>query len=113
MGPARDRGQVPSVPGRDADRRGYGRYLEIDIAETEPGDWPYMGLLAPESLEPGGLLEELVRQSVAFGNELRDTVEEQIRDTALPSIARGPRAASVPLLARGSPPRTTGGYGIL
>lgn len=66
-----------------------GRYLEIDIAETDPDDWPYMGLLSPESLEPGGLLEELIRQSVAFGNELRDTVEEQIRNKVLPSVARG------------------------
>jgi hypothetical protein len=66
-----------------------GRYLELDITETQDDDWAYIGLLAPESLEPGGLLERLMEESIALGNELRDTVEQQLRERVLPAIARG------------------------
>jgi hypothetical protein len=38
---------------------------------------------------PGGLLERLLQESVAFGSELRDSVESQIRNVVLPAIARG------------------------
>lgn len=65
------------------------RYLEMDITATQPHDWAYLGLLAPESLEPGGLLEQLVEEADRLGNELREDVERRIRDEALPSIARG------------------------
>ncbi|MDP9340674.1 MAG: hypothetical protein M3Q23_00920 [Actinomycetota bacterium] len=65
------------------------RYLEIDITHTEPGDWAYLGLLAPESLAPGGLLERLVEEAAALGNELRETIERQIREEVLPALARG------------------------
>jgi hypothetical protein len=66
-----------------------GRFLEIDVVETQTDDWPYVGLLAPESLIPGGLLDRLLVESAALGAELRDSVEQQIRDMVLPSIARG------------------------
>lgn len=65
------------------------RYLEMDITATQPDDWTYLGLLAPESLEPGGLLERLVEEADHLGNELREDVERRIRDEALPSIACG------------------------
>jgi hypothetical protein len=65
------------------------RYLEMDIMATQPDDWTYLGLLAPESLEPGGLLEKLVEEADRLGNELREDVERRIRDEALPAIARG------------------------
>jgi hypothetical protein len=66
-----------------------GRYLELDITETDQDDWPYIGLLAPESLAPGGLLERLLDESATLGNELRDNVERQFRDVVLPAVARG------------------------
>lgn len=66
-----------------------GRYLELDIAETDPADHAYLGLLAPGSLAPGGLLQELIDESMTLGNELRDEVERRIRDRVLPSLARG------------------------
>lgn len=66
-----------------------GRFLEIDVVETQADDWPYIGLLAPESLMPGGLLERLLVESATLGADLRDSVERQIRDVVLPAIARG------------------------
>jgi hypothetical protein len=66
-----------------------GRYLELDITETDEDDWPYVGLLAPESLLPGGLLERLLDESTTMGNELRDNVERQFREAVLPAVARG------------------------
>ena len=65
------------------------RYLELDVSETEEGDWAYLGLLAPDSLAPGGLLEQLVDEVASLGNELRETVEQRIRDHVLPAIAKG------------------------
>ncbi len=84
---ARDRFRL--FPAQTAVGAATGRYLELDITETEPDDWPYIGLLAPECLEPGGLLEQLVEESVSLGNDLRDTIEQQIRDHVLPAVARG------------------------
>jgi hypothetical protein len=66
-----------------------GRFLELDITETDEDDWPYIGLLAPESLLPGGLLERLLDESATMGNELRDNVERQFREAVLPTVARG------------------------
>lgn len=65
------------------------RYLEMDLVTTEPDDWVYVGLLAPESLEPDGLLERLVQEAIDLGNSLRAEVEQQISELVLPSIARG------------------------
>lgn len=65
------------------------RYLEMDITTTQPEDWTFLGLLAPDSLAPGGLLERLVQEAEQLGNELRDDVERRIREDVLPSIARG------------------------
>jgi hypothetical protein len=65
------------------------RYLELDLDHTAPDHWVYLGLLAPESLAPGGILERLVEEAVSLGNELRETVERQIRDEVLPALARG------------------------
>jgi len=65
------------------------RYLEMDLTIASGDDWPYLGLLAPESLIPGGLLEQLVAEAARLGNELRDDVEQRIRDQMLPAIARG------------------------
>jgi hypothetical protein len=82
-------GRFRLFPAKTAIGAATGRYLEIDIAETDVDDWPYIGLLAPECLAEGGLLDELVEDSVNHGNELRDTVEQQIRDEVVPAIARG------------------------
>lgn len=84
---AKDRFRL--FPAQTAVGAATGRYLELDITETEPDDWPYIGLLAPECLAPGGLLEQLVEESVSLGNDLRDTIEQQIRDHVLPAVARG------------------------
>ncbi len=84
---AKDRFRL--FPAQTAVGAATGRYLELDITETEQDDWPYIGLLAPECLEAGGLLEQLVEESVSLGNDLRDTIEQQIRDHVLPAVARG------------------------
>ncbi|MGH2652820.1 MAG: Eco57I restriction-modification methylase domain-containing protein [Actinomycetota bacterium] len=65
------------------------RYVEMDLTATQTDDWAYIGLLAPESLEPGGLLEQLVQEAERLGNELREDVEQRIREQVLPAIARG------------------------
>ena len=83
------RGRFRLFPAQTAVGAATGRYLEIDITDTQPDDWAYIGLLAPESLEPGGLLQQLVEESVSLGNDLRDTVEKQIREAVLPAVARG------------------------
>jgi hypothetical protein len=51
-----------------------GRYLELYITETDEDDWPYVGLLALESLLPVGLLERLLDESATMRNELRQNV---------------------------------------
>lgn len=66
-----------------------GRYLEFDLATTQNDDWPLLGLLAPESLERGGILDQLIEDAVRFGTELRDQAEVRLREFALPAIARG------------------------
>lgn len=64
------------------------RYLEMDVGTTTEDGWRYLGLLAPDSLRPGGLLERLVREAEMAGNELREEVEKQIREQVLPALAR-------------------------
>lgn len=65
------------------------RYVEFDLDSAGPGEWPYLALLAPHALEPGGLLDRLVEEARLHGNRLRETVEIQIRDDVIPAIARG------------------------
>lgn len=66
-----------------------GRYVELDLQATDEDSHAYLGLLAPESLEPGGLLDQLIEDSVTHGNELREDVERRLRDHVLPSLAQG------------------------
>lgn len=65
-----------------------GRYLELDLMTTRTDDWPLLGVLAPESLEPGGILDQLILDARRFGNELQREVEVRIRDRVLPQLAR-------------------------
>ncbi|MFA5786485.1 MAG: hypothetical protein WDA71_05805 [Actinomycetota bacterium] len=66
-----------------------GRYLEFDLTTTQNDDWPFLGLLAPESLQPGGRLDTLLEEAIRFGEDLRDALEVRFREKALPAIARG------------------------
>ncbi len=65
------------------------RWLEID-ASLVPGDWRWLlGLFAPISLKPDGLLDQFQVRAADHGTELRERIEQQIRERALPAIARG------------------------
>lgn len=65
------------------------RWLEIDADALGP-DWRFLlGLLAPDSLRAGGLLEEFVDGARDFGGDLHRRMERQIRETTLPHVARG------------------------
>lgn len=65
------------------------RYLELRLDRMEPGERPYLGVLAPATLgaEPG--LNRLLADARHYGAELKGTVEQQIRDVALPTLVRG------------------------
>lgn len=65
------------------------RYLELRLDRLELSERPYLGLLAPPTLgaEPG--LRRLLADARHYGAELRDSVEQQIRDLALPALVRG------------------------
>ncbi|MCY4121263.1 MAG: hypothetical protein OXG72_10130, partial [Acidobacteria bacterium] len=65
------------------------RWLEID-ASLVPGDWRWLlGLFAPISLKSDGLLDQFQVRAADHGTELRERIEQQIRERALPAIARG------------------------
>ena len=61
------------------------RYLELDAATLADEDRPLLGLLAPAYLAEGGF-EALMRQSRAFGVELRKRLDTAIRQDVLPPL---------------------------
>jgi hypothetical protein len=65
------------------------RWLELDAANLEPERAYLLGLLAPASLRPGGVLSRLLDDAKDFGTQLRERLDDQIRKFALPDIARG------------------------
>jgi hypothetical protein len=62
-----------------------GRYLELDAAALGEDDRPLLGLLAPAYLAERGF-EGLMRQSRAFGVELRKRLDTAIRQDVLPPL---------------------------
>jgi hypothetical protein len=64
-------------------------YLELGAADLHAEDRPLLGLLAPDALKPGGLFDRLVTESKRFGAELRTRLDEEIRTSVLPQLARG------------------------
>ena len=65
------------------------RWLEIEAGALDP-DWRFLlGLLAPEALRPGGLLEGFVDGARDYGVDLHRQMERQIREITLPHTARG------------------------
>ena len=65
------------------------RWIDIDVARLSESYQHLLGLLAPVSLAPDGVLPELMTDALTFGSELRERLDEQIRRFALPNIARG------------------------
>jgi Eco57I restriction-modification methylase len=63
------------------------RYIDLDTASLQEDDRPFLGLLAPQYLAEGDFTE-LEVEARAFGAELRLHVDEQIRQSVLPSLAR-------------------------
>jgi hypothetical protein len=65
------------------------RYLEFRLDRLDPAERPYLGVLAPGTLgrEPG--LRRLLADARHYGAELKESVEQQIRDVALPALVRG------------------------
>ena len=66
-----------------------GQHVEIDLKELERKDHPYLGLLAPASLEENGWLKSWVGEAKDFGEELRKGLEQRLIKDALPKIAQG------------------------
>jgi hypothetical protein len=65
------------------------RWLELDAQSLEP-DWKFLlGLLSPSALRPDGQFKRFLRDARDFGVALRERIEVQIREFALPQIARG------------------------
>jgi len=65
------------------------RWLELDAEALEP-DWKFLlSLLSPSALRPDGQLKRFLEEARDFGVDLRERIEEQIREVALPHIARG------------------------
>ncbi|MEJ7790976.1 MAG: hypothetical protein WKF65_03270 [Gaiellaceae bacterium] len=61
------------------------RYVELDATTLADEDRPLLGLLAPAYLAEGGF-EALMRQSRAFGVELRKRLDTAIRQDVLPPL---------------------------
>ncbi|MEZ0362641.1 hypothetical protein ACAG26_02905 [Mycobacterium sp. pUA109] len=64
-------------------------YLELDCADLRHADLPLIGLLAPGSLNSGGLFARLLEQARLFGAQLSTRLDEEIRSHVLPELARG------------------------
>ncbi len=65
------------------------RYLEFRLDRLESSERPYLGILAPGTLSGEPELQRLLVDARRYGAELKDGVEEQIRDAALPALVRG------------------------
>lgn len=65
------------------------QWIELD-AERLADDWTMaLGLIAPVSLRENGLLDRMLIDARDFGAELKERIEEQIREATLPNIAQG------------------------
>ncbi len=64
-------------------------YLELDAADLRDEDRPLLALLAPATLEPDGVFDDLVKETRRFGSVLRARLDEDIRSSVLPELARG------------------------
>jgi hypothetical protein len=64
-------------------------YLELDASELRPEDRPLLALFSPETLAPDGLFVRFLEQSRRFGAELRERLDDVIRASVLPGLARG------------------------
>lgn len=66
------------------------RYIEIDAQELNKEDHLYIGVLAPQALKPDdGWLTKWANEARDFGEELRKGLEDRLRATALPQLAKG------------------------
>lgn len=66
------------------------RYIEIDAQELNKDDHLYIGILAPQALKPDdGWLTKWANEARDFGEELRKGLEDRLRTTALPQLAKG------------------------
>ena len=66
------------------------RYIEIDAQELNKEDRLYIGILAPQALKPDdGWLTKWANEARDFGEELRKGLEDRLRATALPQLAKG------------------------
>lgn len=63
-------------------------WVDIDAALLAPEDRPFLTLLGPEYLADGKL-QALQEEARTFGSELRERLDETIRQSALPAMARG------------------------
>jgi hypothetical protein len=63
------------------------RYLDLDTAALEPADQPLLGLLAPEYLAEGGMVE-LLAEARDYGQELRKRLDRVLRQEVLPVLGR-------------------------
>ncbi len=64
-------------------------YLELDASELRPEDRPLLALFSPETLAQDGLFARFLEQSRRFGAELRERLDDVIRASVLPGLARG------------------------
>ena len=65
------------------------RWIDIDAAGLSDSNQHLLGLLAPVSLRPDGILPTLIEDAREFGLDLRERLDEQIRRFPVPNIARG------------------------
>ena len=66
------------------------RHIEIDAQELAKDDHLYIGILAPQALQPDdGWLTKWADEARDFGEELRKGLEDRLRATALPQLAKG------------------------
>lgn len=63
------------------------RYLDLDASVLQPDDRPFLGLFGPAYLAGGGF-EDLLRDARGFGAALRLRLDDTLRQSALPVLAR-------------------------
>lgn len=62
------------------------RYLEIDAGVLQPDDRPFLALLGPSFLAEGEF-ERLQAEARQFGTQLRERLDETVRQQVLPTLA--------------------------
>jgi hypothetical protein len=65
------------------------RYLEFRLDRLEGRERPYLAILAPSTLGEDSGIKRLLVEARQFGAGLREGLERQIRDQALPAIVAG------------------------